>query len=123
MSAPEPETAAPTVQSASQDGPTFDGSARTLSRLSLLTTLGVLITRLLQPDRGIQFKTHLYLSLGFLTQVALVVVLSIIALTLHLRGKLRCAHPTGILSALAVAGLPAQLYAIVTINVDGSSVP
>jgi hypothetical protein len=59
MSAPEPETAAPTVQSASQDGPTFDGSARSLSQLSLLTTLGVLITRLLQPDRGIQFKTQL----------------------------------------------------------------
>jgi hypothetical protein len=123
MSAPEPETAAPTVQSASQDGPTFDGSARTLSKLSLITTLGVLLVRLLQPDRDIQFKTHLYLALGFLTQVALVIVLSVIALTLHLRRKLRCTHPTGILSALAVTGLPAQLYAIVTINVDGSSVP
>ena len=123
MSEPETETPAPTVQSASHDGPTFDGSARTLSRISLVTTLGVLLARLLQPDRGIQFGTHLYLSLGFLTQVALVVVLSVIALTLHLRGKLRCTHPTGILSALAVTGLPAQLYAIFTIKVDGSSVP
>ncbi len=123
MSAPEPETTDPTVQSASQDGPTFDGSARTLSQLSLITTLGVLLARLLQPDRGIQFGTHLYLTLAFLTQVALVIVLSVIALTLHLRRKLRCTHPTGILSALAVAGLPAQLYAIVTIKVDGSSVP
>lgn len=123
MSAPEPETADQAVQRSSHDGPTFDGSVRSLSRISLLTTLGVLLTRLLQPDRGIQFGTHLYLSLGFLTQVALVVVLSVIALTLHLRGKLRCTHPTGILSALAVTGLPAQLYAIFTINVDGSSVP
>jgi hypothetical protein len=83
----------------------------------------MLLARLLEPDRGIQFGTHLYLTLLFLTQVALVVVLSVIALTLHLRGKVHCTHPTGILSALAVAGLPAQLYAIVTINVDGSSVP
>lgn len=123
MSEPEPKTADQAVQRSSHDGPTFDGSVRSLSRISLLTTLGVLLTRLLQPDRGIQFGTHLYLSLGFLTQVALVVVLSVIALTLHLRGKLRCTHPTGILSALAVTGLPAQLYAIFTINVDGSSVP
>jgi hypothetical protein len=123
MSAPETETPAPTVQSASQDGPTFDGSVRSLSQISLLTPLGVLLARLLQPDRGIQFGTHLYLSLGFLTQIALVFVLSVIALTLRLRGKLRCTHPTGILSALAVAALPAQLYAIVTTAVDGSSVP
>jgi hypothetical protein len=123
MSEPEPKTAAPTDQSASHDGPTFDGSVRSLSQISLLTTLGVLLTRLFHPEHGIQFDTAVYLWLGFLTQIALVFVLSVIALALRLRGKLRCTHPTGILSALAVAALPAQLYAIVTTAVDGSSVP
>ena len=111
------------MQSSAPNSPSFDTSVRLFSLLSLLTALGVLFVRFLPPERGIQFGTHLVFILGFFAQLALLLLFSVIALVLRVRGRLRCSLFSVGLSALAVVGLVGQFYAVQTIAVDGSSVP
>lgn len=111
------------MQSSAPERPSFDASVRIFSLLSLLTALGVLFVRCVPPERGIQFGTHLLLILGFYAQLALLLLFSVIALVLRVRGRLRCSRFSACLSALAVVGLVGQFYVVQTIAVDGSSIP
>ena len=105
------------------NSPGFDASARIFSILSVLGAAGVLFVRFFPPDRGIDFRTHVLLLLAFFAQVALLLLFSVIALILGIRGRLRLSGFTACLSALAVVGLLGQFYAVRTVMVDGSSVP
>lgn len=93
------------------------------SLLLLAVTIVVLVVRFLQPQRGVQFGTHLLMFLGFAVQFLLLLLLVVIAVVLRVRGRLRCGRFTACLSVLAALGLAGQFYAAQTIAVDGSSVP
>lgn|SRR5688572_1755762 len=111
------------LNSTKPESPSFDASARIFSLLSVAGAAGVLLVRFLPPDRGIDFDTHVLLFLAFVAQVALLVLFLIIGLVLELRGRLRFSRFTACASVLAVVGLVAQLYALQTVAIDGSSVP
>jgi len=93
------------MQSSTPSSPSFDASVRIFSSLSLVTALGVLLVRFLPPERGIQFGTHMLLILGFLAQLAFLLLFSVIALVLRIRGRLRCSRFSACLSALVLVGL------------------
>jgi hypothetical protein len=101
----------------------FDASVRAFSLLSLVAALGVLFVRFVPPEGGIQFSTHILLIIGFFAQLALLLLFSVIALVLRVRGRLRCSRLSACLSTLVLAGLVGQFYAVQTVAVDGSSVP
>ena len=105
------------------ESPSFDASVRIFSILSVVVAAGVLLVRFFPPDRGIDFRTHVLLILAFFAQVALLVLFSVIALILGVRGRLRLSRFAACLSALAVVGLLGQFYAVRTVAVNGSSVP
>jgi hypothetical protein len=72
--------------------------------------------------REARLEIHMLLVFGFFAQLALLLVLSAVALLLRVRGQLGCSRFSACMSALALVGLVGQFYAVETVLVDGSSV-
>jgi len=104
-------------------GPSFDASVRIFSQLSLLGTVGVLLICFLRPERGIRVDTHLLLLFRCVTQLALLLLFSAIAIGLQLGGRLQCSRFTTRLSALAVVGLVAEFCTVLTVAMDREYFP